>query len=308
MDQEHRYFYEVCKTRNITKAAHNLFISQPALSTAIKKLEQRLGVKLLDRKNSPLTLTQAGRIYLNETEKIKLAEEDMFHQIDDVKQDQMRTIFIGSSQYFNSYYLPKALKTYQKLYPKTHFKLIERNAQLLNKELYEGNADIVIHVGGEAKGLTRYEIQPDQLVLAIPKNLISGKSIQCLRNYLEHHDDQKEAINLLTQLPFISLSSSNNLSIVVHRLCQQIGFLPHTVLENYQLETAFHMANSGIGATFVTKQIQKFAMVDNLYFLNINYPMAQRIYYAFERQDSYQPKYIQKFIDVLRQCSNGDVQ
>lgn len=303
MDLEHRYFYEVCQTRNMTKAAHNLYVSQPALSTAIKKIEQRLGVELFDRRNNPLTLTEAGRIFLVETNKIRLAEQDLNHQLTDYKKSRVQSLYIGSSQYFNAYYLPPVLKRYRQLHPHVRFKITERNAQLLNKELYAGNVDVAIHCGEKANQLRRQAVQSDRLVLAVPKSLISATDFATIKNYLGHHKQQKKAVSILNHLPFVVLSSSNNLALVVNRLCGELHFTPQPILESYQLETAFHMACCGVGATFITNRIRDFAPIDGLYFADINRDAAQRCYYAYTRRNAYQAKRLREFIDLLKKTN-----
>lgn len=300
MDLEHQYFYEVSRTRNMTKAAHNLFISQPALSVAIKKLEGRLGVELFDRQSNPLTLTEAGRLFLTETNKIRLAEHDFKQQLEDYHQVQVQTLYVGSSQYFNAYYLPAVLKEYRLVHPTVHFQIIEKNAQLLNKELYAGNVDIVVHCGNKAKQLSRQLVQKDRLLLAISKELISKHDFGVVSNYLSKQQSKQQGIAVLNKLPFISLSSSNNLAILVKQICDHLSFQPHTVLEGYQLETAFHMACCGIGATFITEQIRNFSPVQGLYFIDINIPAAIRSYYAYTRAESYHSKCLNDFISLLK--------
>lgn len=67
------YFYymkEVCQTGSINRAAENLYISQPYLSQTLKKIEQQLGVPLLKRSNKGISLTDAGKEFLNISKEI----------------------------------------------------------------------------------------------------------------------------------------------------------------------------------------------------------------------------------------------
>ena len=66
----YHYLLTVAKTRNITRAAEMLHISQPALTKAIRRQEKELGVTLFDRTTSPLTLTYAGERYLESARKL----------------------------------------------------------------------------------------------------------------------------------------------------------------------------------------------------------------------------------------------
>ena len=66
-----KYVYEVYREKSFSKAAQNLYISQPSLSARIKKIEEEIGVPLFDRSTSPLQLTEAGRIYIDAAEEIR---------------------------------------------------------------------------------------------------------------------------------------------------------------------------------------------------------------------------------------------
>lgn len=70
------YFAELCRVRNFTKAAENLHVAQPAVTRAIQKLEDELGVQLIDRSRKPLGLTQSGERFCNRTDKILRELED----------------------------------------------------------------------------------------------------------------------------------------------------------------------------------------------------------------------------------------
>ncbi len=64
------YVYEVYKEQSFSKAAENLYISQPALSSMIKKIETKIGMPLFDRSTSPIQLTECGKKYIKTAEKI----------------------------------------------------------------------------------------------------------------------------------------------------------------------------------------------------------------------------------------------
>ena len=67
-----RYVYEIYRQKSFSKAAQALFITQPALSIAIGKLEASLGMPLFDRSTRPISLTPAGRIYLQTIEQTSI--------------------------------------------------------------------------------------------------------------------------------------------------------------------------------------------------------------------------------------------
>ena len=70
------YVYEVYKEGSFSKAAANLYISQPALSATVKKIEKKIGMPLFDRSTVPVQLTECGKKYMKTAEKIMDIEED----------------------------------------------------------------------------------------------------------------------------------------------------------------------------------------------------------------------------------------
>jgi DNA-binding transcriptional LysR family regulator len=65
------YAYEVYKEKSFSQAAKNLYVSQPALSSSIKKLEARFGVTIFDRSSQPISLTDEGKVFIEAIENIK---------------------------------------------------------------------------------------------------------------------------------------------------------------------------------------------------------------------------------------------
>ena len=75
------YFLEVAKTHSINKAAENLFVTQPGLSDSIKKMESELGLKLLNRSKTGVSLTESGKIVVQHAYTILEAYEDMLRDL-----------------------------------------------------------------------------------------------------------------------------------------------------------------------------------------------------------------------------------
>lgn len=70
------YILAVAEEKNMTKAAAKLFVTQPALSISINRLEKQLGFKIFDRTKSPIELTSEGSLYIQEIRRIRQEEEE----------------------------------------------------------------------------------------------------------------------------------------------------------------------------------------------------------------------------------------
>ena len=74
------YIYAIYQEHSFSKAAQKLFVSQPWLSSVVKKVEQEIKTPLFDRSTNPISLTPAGEYYIQQVEKVMAIEEDMREQ------------------------------------------------------------------------------------------------------------------------------------------------------------------------------------------------------------------------------------
>ena len=123
---DYEYVLAVSQEGNFSRAAQRLYISQPALSAAIKKIENELhGIPLFDRSVSPIVLTREGRYWLEKARLINELEgeiEDHFSSIADVRSG---AISVGSSSYFCAYVLADLIRKYHSINPKAEITLTE---------------------------------------------------------------------------------------------------------------------------------------------------------------------------------------
>ena len=90
------YFIAIVEEKNLTKAAQRLYISQPSLTRYVNRLEEEYGVKLLDRGQSPVELTAAGSLFLEEKLRIENTELNLRKKLKQLSNPQAKiTIGIG---------------------------------------------------------------------------------------------------------------------------------------------------------------------------------------------------------------------
>ena len=111
------YVYEVYKEGSFSKAADKLFISQPALSATVKKVEKKIGTSLFDRSRNPVRLTECGKKYIKIVERIMDMEEEFAGYVSNLNELSTGTLCIGGTYLFVSYIFPGILKKFHRLYP-----------------------------------------------------------------------------------------------------------------------------------------------------------------------------------------------
>lgn len=135
-----RIFKIVCEEESITKAAERLFMTQPAVSSAIGELESHLGVYLFDRISRRIYLNETGKLFLAKVIKLLELYDDLEKNVRDLEDNA--TIKIGSSITIANFILPKAIVQFEKIYKNTPTKVIVGNARGIEDMLYNNEIDM----------------------------------------------------------------------------------------------------------------------------------------------------------------------
>ena len=134
MFKKMEYVYTVYKEQSFTKAAEKLFVSQPCLSSAVRKIEEEIGIPLFERRYSAVRPTQIGRAYLETAEKIMNLERNFAAKVNDMNLPEHGSITVGGSNYVSSYILPLIVSRFSIDYPKINISLVETSSVELQKK------------------------------------------------------------------------------------------------------------------------------------------------------------------------------
>ncbi len=139
-------FFEVASHLSFSKAAEVLYISQPAVSKQIKKLESELGIALFERQGNTIKLTSSGENLLEYVRQAKSIEKQIQSDIDIIKNQQTAKgeLKIGASTTISLYVMPKILSSFRRKYPDVKLLLINRNSENILKALINQEIDMAI--------------------------------------------------------------------------------------------------------------------------------------------------------------------
>ena len=140
----YKIFYTVAKNGSITKAAEELFISQPAVSKSIKNLETNIGGNLFNRTKKGVVLTEEGKEFYNYIKKAIEYINNAENKFNDLINLEIGTIKIGISQTLTKYFLMPYIEKFNNLHPKIDIQIYTDLTKDLLKKLKEGLIDIVI--------------------------------------------------------------------------------------------------------------------------------------------------------------------
>ncbi len=168
IDTRLRVFRSVATQLSFTKAAGELFISQPAITKHIQELEKEYGVRLFDRIGNRIQLTRAGQLLLDHACKII----DAYHNLDfDMKKLSKKSegeLRIGASTTISQYVLPEMIAKFRERYPDIRLTLLSGNSYEIEEALEMGRIDLGMIEGVKRQQQFKYTpFMDDELVAMV---------------------------------------------------------------------------------------------------------------------------------------------
>ncbi|MBS4214689.1 MULTISPECIES: LysR family transcriptional regulator [Neobacillus] len=272
-----RYFVSVVRNKNITRAAEELHIAQPSLSAQIKTLEQMVGCKLLERNSREISLTEAGRVLYKHACQILLQVENVYKELEEVKEVESGEIKIGIFP-SATYWLPHVITELKDHYPNLNLNVLEAGAENIEKSLlnYE------IHLG-----ITSKFFHSDKL-----KFIPIYNEEMLLITHANHSFKNLQQVNLseLSNETFIQYKPGYQLRDIIIKSFQDAGIEPRVLCECRRLETVRSMVLSNLGVAIVPESFLEFANHRDFNITNIINPTPLRtLYVAFHKDRYFQP-------------------
>ena len=311
MFSKYAYVYEVYKQQSFTRAAQKLFISQPSLSAAIKKIEKNIGAPLFERSSSHIKLTDVGREYISAAEKIMCTENDFTNKINDIYNLETGHISVGGTNYLSSYVLPKIVNEFTARYPKIDVTLIEANSKNLQDMIAGEQLDIVIDSFDEASDMYEGHIlSNERILLCVPAGFdINNK----FRNFQIYPDDIYNGtvdIDTIPPVPiskfknekFILLKSGNDMHTRATHIFQKNKINPQVLFSVEQLNISYILVDSGMGLCFATDTLFKYGKFHkNVILYNVGEEHSTRTLYVAHKKNKYCSNAMTKFIEVAKE-------
>ena len=237
------YFCVAARYHNITKAAKELFVTQPSISNAIKALEEEFGVNLFFRNNNKLTLTPEGEIFYKSAEEL-LAHADSveseFHEL----RKKVTPIRIGIPPMLGTIYLPELYLSLNESFPNVDLRLFEFGSIKACNLVLEEKLDIAI-VNAEQPSIDKCNSRiidtEDLLFCVAPDHPLAGQKTLLL--------------TMLADEPLILFNTDSVQVMTLTRQFKAVGVNPHIILNTSQITTLINMVKSGHMGTFLYRSI-----------------------------------------------------
>lgn len=175
-----KIFYEVASARSISKVANSSHISQPALSQQIQRLEDCIGLKLLERSNKGVELTEAGVIVEKYARHLIKAYDNMAEDLGNIKKNNNNTFRIDASPVIATYALPCTIYKVKEQYPTYNFNLTSDISHDVEQNVINDVSDIGFLIGkSNDKSLECSKIGTDRIVAVASEAFDIKQNIYC---------------------------------------------------------------------------------------------------------------------------------
>ena len=308
MRNEQEYVYMVYQKGSFSKAAQALYLTQPALSIAIQRIEQEIGMPLFDRNQKPLGLTEAGRIYIEKLRQMRILEKELESQLMDLTSMNTGHVRIGGSSYMISCILAPVLLQFKKKYPGIKLDIVESGAYELKEMLRDQKLDLTFISRQEKEDpFVCHPAFQDLLLLAVPAAFPVHQGLEAFSMTWEdvrakrHLDPDRPCVDLrvFQNISFIVLEAKYNLRQRANVFFKEAGISPYISMEVAQIVTAYALTQAGLGAAFVPDR----AVVrpdQNTFFYKIDSPQTVRKLYIVTHNRSYISLATERFIDMFK--------
>jgi len=234
-----KYIVEVAREKNFARASQKVFVSQPALSMQIKKLEDNLGVNIFERDKQNFLVTPVGAEIIKKAEIILRESEEIKNIAKNSKDPLSGEIKIGAFPTVASYFLPNFVKNIRKKFPQLKTYLVEAKSDELIEKLKSGEIDCA---------LLAMPVNNENLV---GEKIFSEKFV--LATYKGHPLAKKNKIQIkeLKNQELMLLEDGHCLRDQALEICSAVRAYEKTDFKATSLETLRQMVANGTGITLM---------------------------------------------------------
>jgi DNA-binding transcriptional LysR family regulator len=243
--QQLRYFLGAAEHGSFTAAARSLYIAQPSLSEQVRQLEAELGVDLFARVGRGIVLTEAGRAFRPEAERVLASVEQARDAVRGVRELRGGTLSFGMFGTASGYLIADLVGDFRKRYPDVRLRLVGQNSSLVADAVRAGRLEaalVVLPVDDD--GLEVRPVHREELIVVsrMPERLVKPMTIE-----------------RLAALPLVLYDAEYGWADPMRRQlaerAQLGGVTLRPVVEVEDLEAAVQLAARGIGDTVVARTV-----------------------------------------------------
>ena len=273
-------FLEVCQKDSITRAAESLNMAQPAVSRAIREMENYYGLRLFERMNRKLYITEAGEELRSYAASITRQFEEARIAIRD--RGQMTEVRVGVNASYGRSVLPGWMEDFSSKNPKIPWKILINNSKVIEEKVLCNELDFGIMDEPENPECFWRELLLDERMAAV-----------CAKDFPLPEDF---SVRALEKVPFLVREEGSGSRNYTEQLFQKHQIKPLIRMESISTQSLIEVCKKGLGVLFVPRILVSNSLNEGtLRELNIRDQQERRKYYLVRNKSKYLSKSMKIF-------------
>jgi len=286
-------FAEVVRQGGFTRAGAVLHLSQPAVSKAVKALEEELGVPLLVREGRTVSLTDAGRVVLERAQLVLSTLHAIEEEVAEVGAVRRGRVRFGVPPMVGGAFFPPVLAAFRSAYPGVALELREEGARRVETLVLEGE----IEVGATVlpTDAAAFEVVP--LMEDVLRAVVHPRSPFARRKSLALRD--------LEKTPFVLYRADFALHVHILDACRRVGFSPQVASESAQWDFMAAMVAADMGVALLPRTICRRLDPSQVRVVPLVDPVLRWDLALIWRRERHLPPAARAFVEVVRRHAQG---
>lgn len=280
------YFVAICNELHFTRASEKLGITQPTLSHQIKALEDELGVPLFNRIGKKISITDAGKILLEQSKKTFSNIKSAHEQIEELQKIKRGKLIIGALPGELNQLASTLLLEFHRRYPHVQIKIIGLYDVVDRVIQNEIDLALTIIPSDEENRLEKIHLYHEEFYLAVSDDHLYAK---------------REKVNFeeAVHMPLVLYPTNHKCRQLVDTACTSLGLSVEPSIESTDPECILNFVKAGVGATILSKTLLNLANDGSLKLIKIQNPTLRREIGIVHHKEKYLGYAARGFIELL---------
>jgi len=281
-------FRAVAEVNHFRRAAESVHLSQPAFSRRIDKLEQAIGVRLLERSTRRVSLTAVGRDFARKVAQLLDDLDGTLLGLRGLAPTRLGEVSVACVPSTVYYYLSQVIRRYREAYPKIRVRVLDASANEVLAAVVRGEADFGLNfIGSQEPDIDFTTLAEERFVAACRRDHPLARKRRTTWAELAAYD-------------FIAVSKSSGNRLLLDQALAGVAVRPVPVCEAQHVTTMLGLVEAGLGVAVMPAAVaQRFAQLFRIKVLKLDEPWAERDYLLAVRTQEVLPAVVQRFVDAL---------
>lgn len=289
-----RYILTILKEGNYSTAAQKLYISQPALSQTVRKVEKNLGTPIFVRNGNKLKLTYAGERYIQTARQMLILENNLKNEINEINKEKCGVLRFGIPMQQSVLVLPLILREFMAKYPRVILGIEEAGSSALENMISEGTLDIALARTSCQQNTIAYQLIQKEKI-----GLLVGKGTKLFDKYANGTEiDLAEVQDEF----FVSLKEGHSVRTIQEKMFDAKKISVSKMIELDSFETAKRVAVNCGGVMIAPLSMVELSpdILSKAHFYPLKQVQNDQHTYIIYQKNLYLTRYMRDWIKMIR--------